>query len=473
MIVRNSIFCSLVIVTIAISRSVTCIGQADGQEAEDPSIVTTELDKYDLVVKMRPILPEITTGDPLRIAIHFEKKTGPIDHSDQVLGPQLFDRVATVDSMDIAIKAPGGKWELFQPDADEDTPARQSSLISDATLLLELMPDKIMSLRMGGQEEFAMPWEWDGELKQGEYQIAVRGTLNLSTRERTVRQRDKPEEKFPATQTEIAFKTKPITVEVARADMRNQTLEELAKAAVEVVKEQPEIEADKLEVQSVESLPIADKDGNRVIRVRANIPKPKPEVGPGGEILIRPVIAGGTGYWQYEVAMTAEGKPATVARWRKGFCVAQGTMISTPDGEVAVEELQSGRQVWSLDIESNSRVAANVLAVLSSRTRETILINENLQVSPDHPVFVASGNNHMWKQAAELQVGETLLHESMRPVKIRSVAPVGGEINVYDVAVDGPHNFFAAGILVHNKSIAWTPKAFVPWYALWNRAPIK
>ena len=43
----------------------------------------------------------------------------------------------------------------------------------------------------------------------------------------------------------------------------------------------------------------------------------------------------------------------------------------------------------------------------------------------------------------------------------------------FDVAVGGPHNFFAGGLLVHNKSIAWTPEAFVPWYALWNRAPVK
>jgi hypothetical protein len=54
------------------------------------------LDKLDLAVKMRPILPEITTGDPLRIALHFEKKDGPIDHSDRELAPQMIDRLTTL-----------------------------------------------------------------------------------------------------------------------------------------------------------------------------------------------------------------------------------------------------------------------------------------------------------------------------------------------------------------------------------------
>ena len=443
------------------------------EEAENPTVVTTALDQLDLVVKMRPILPQITTGDPLRIAIHFEKKTGPVDHSDEALAAQMFDRMGTLASMDIAVKSPEGGWKLLKIDADKDAPPRQSSLVSDATLLLELGPDAVKSLRVGGQEEFTADWEWGEELQAGEYQIAVRGTLQLSTRERTIRRRGEPEEKLPASKTDIDFKTKPITIEVARADMRTQTLEELAEAAIDVVKERDEVKTENLEVIGIESIPIADADGNRVIRVRANIPKPKPRPGPDGGLIIGPVIAGGTGHWQYEVAMTPDGKPATVARWRKGFCVARGTAISTPDGDRAVEDLTSGQQVWSFDVESKQVVTANVLAILTSQTDETILINDQIRVTAEHPVFVTAGRKGTWKPAAQVQVGDQLLTREQKPVEVTSAKTVGGEIEVFDVAVDGPHNFFAGGLLVHNKSIAWTPKAFVPWYALWNRAPIK
>ncbi len=122
---------------------------------------------------------------------------------------------------------------------------------------------------------------------------------------------------FPATETAVPFKTKPISIAVVRADMRSQTLQELAKAAVEEVKKLPEVKEEELTVGGVESLPIADAEGNRVIRVKATVPQPKPRPGPGGGLIIGPVIAGGTGYWQYEVVMSPTGKAVSVARAKR------------------------------------------------------------------------------------------------------------------------------------------------------------
>lgn len=442
--------------------------------AEDPNIVTSELDKLDLVVKMRPILPEITTGDPLRIALHFEKKDGPIDHADQELAPQMIDRLTTLRSLEVAVKAPGGEWAVLNPDATLLPKDRASprSLLSDGTFLFEFGAENLKLLNINGQEELSMPWKF-GMLKPGEYQVALRGTLKLSTPQRKVQQRGQPPMEFPATETAVTFKTKPIGVAVVRADMKSQTLEELAKAAVEEVKKLPAVKEEELTVGGVESIPIADAEGNRVIRVKATIPQPKPLPGPDGGLIIGPVIAGGTGYWQYEVAMSPAGKAVSIARARKGFCVARGTKIATPDGEVAVEELQSGTQVWACDLDEQTLVPATVLAVFSSRAEETILLNGGLRLSADHPVFVRREEASAWKRAAELRENDVMLSQDRQPIRVASVETIGGEIDVFDVAVDGPHNFFAAGLLVHNKSIAWTPQHFVPWYALWNRATVK
>ncbi len=434
-------------------------------EPEDPTIVTSEMDKLDLVVKARPILPAITTGDPMRIAVHFETKGGPIDQSDAEMSGQMFDREATLDSMEFAIKAPGAdKWEVISVDGKADAAPRQTMLMTDGTMLLELGSESIKSLRMNGQQDFALPWKFDGMLKPGMYQIAARGTLNLSTRERTVRHRDKPEEKFPATKTEVAFRTKPISIDVARADMRTQTLDELAEAAVEAVQGHADIEKDNLTVKAVESIPIVDKDGNRVIRVRADLPPLPPDA---------PRIGGGRGYWQYEVAMSPDGKPKTIARWRKGFCVAEGTKISTPDGKVAVEQLRSGALVWAFDRQREQVVAVNVLAVFQSTSDETIRINDDLRTSPDHPLLVKRDGKADWMAAAEVRVGDFLFGEGNQLIEVTSVRTEAGQVELFDVAVDGPHNFFADGVLVHNKSIAWSPQYYLPWYALWNRAPIK
>jgi hypothetical protein len=44
---------------------------------------------------------------------------------------------------------------------------------------------------------------------------------------------------------------------------------------------------------------------------------------------------------------------------------------------------------------------------------------------------------------------------------------VRGALAVYDIAVDEPHNYFAGGILVHNKSRDYSPHLDDPWYQLW------
>jgi hypothetical protein len=42
-----------------------------------------------------------------------------------------------------------------------------------------------------------------------------------------------------------------------------------------------------------------------------------------------------------------------------------------------------------------------------------------------------------------------------------------GPAEVLDLSVDGPHCFFAAGVLVHNKSVAYSPFRHDAWYRVW------
>jgi hypothetical protein len=433
-------------------------------------IVVSEPGELGITTKMRPILPTITASDPLRFALHFEKKDGPIDHSDGELAAQMLDKAATLQTFEIAVKAPGGGWAKLKPDDGKLEP-RPSMLLSDGTFLLELAPEKLRTLNVNGAEDLVLPLKWDDQLKPGVYQIAVRGTLKLSTQARTVQEQGKPPMEFPATTKDLTFTSKPISIKVERADMTNQTLAELEKAAIAALKEQETVKAEKLEVQAIDGLAIADDKGNRVIRVRASIPVEKPKPIDGGGIIIGPDFGGGHGYWQYEVTMDAAGKPVSFARARKGFCVARGTPIATPDGDTTVERLHAGQQVWSYDLASKSLVAATVLGTFQSQTDETLLVNDHLRLTAEHPVYAERDGKAAWYTAASLRVGDLLTNDEARPVRIVSIKNVGGEVEVFDVSVDGPHNFFAAGLLVHNKSIAWTPQHFVPWYSLWNRAP--
>jgi hypothetical protein len=433
-------------------------------------VVAGEPGGLGITAKMRPILPTLAAGDPLRIALHFEKKDGPIDHSDAELAAQMLDKSATLQSFEIAVKAPGGKWQLLKPDEGKLEP-RPSMLYSDGTFLLELTADKLRTLNAAGHEELALPWEWKHQVQPGVYQFAVRGTLKLSTQARTIQERGKPPVALPATTTDIAFKVGPSSIRVERADMKNQSLAELEKAAIAALKEHEAVKAEKLSVGGIDGLAIADAGGNRVIRVRANIPEEASEVGADGGIILRPMIAGGTGYWQYEVTMNPAGKPVSFARARKGFCIARGTHVATPEGRVLVEDLRVGQQVWSYDVDTNSLVPATVLGVFASRSEESLQINNRLRLTAEHPVLAKRDGKTAWRNAGTLRKGDVLIDSRLQPVRITSLKTIGGEVEVFDVAVDGPHNFFAGDLLVHNKSIAWTPQHFVPWYSLWNRAP--
>ncbi|MCA9268497.1 MAG: hypothetical protein KDA41_08495 [Planctomycetales bacterium] len=435
--------------------------------AEQPGVVVSQPSEQGVTAKVRALLPSIAAGDPFRLLLHFETADGPIEASDAKLGSQMIDRSATMASLEVAVKRPGGGWELLKTKPG-DLGKRTQMLYAGGTLILEFGPESLQVLHEQGAAEMTLPWTWAGASEPGDYQVAMRGQLHLETPMQRRQERGKPPVEIPATSTTIEFRTPPLTISVTRADMRNQSLAELAKAAVEAVKEHPSVVEEGLQVQAVEGLPVADADGNRIVCVRVNMPPKAPPAVGGG------LIIGGfdQGYWRYEVAMTPAGKTVGVGRAKKGFCIAKGTTIATPEGDTPVERLHSGQIVWAYRTDSDVKTPATVLGLFAHRVDQTLIVNGVLRVTPEHPVFVRSPfGEPAWKPAGQLRAGDVMLDFQLRPIRVESVVERGGPIDVYDLAVDGPHNFFAAGLLVHNKSIAWTPEHFVPWYSLWNRAP--
>lgn len=129
-------------------------------------------------------------------------------------------------------------------------------------------------------------------------------------------------------------------------------------------------------------------------------------------------------------------------------CVAEGTPVATPAGPRAVETLRVGDAVWAWDGRRATRVAARIASVETAVAEETLRFRERLRVTPEHPLL-ASG---AWIPAAQVEPSALLLRFDGSSVPAGVPESIDGAVRVYDLEVDGPANFFAGGVLVHNKS---------------------
>ena len=142
-------------------------------------------------------------------------------------------------------------------------------------------------------------------------------------------------------------------------------------------------------------------------------------------------------------------------------CFIAGTQVWTPTGPKPIEALQAGDVVWSWDTESNQPVRRTVLQRIVGEALETIRLQAGEQVidgvTEEHPFWVPTV--HAWLNAGTLVAEQEVMcwlgqHEAralplQRPQRTRHEQPVP----VYTLSLDGPeHNFFANGLLAHNKS---------------------
>ncbi|MBL8012209.1 MAG: hypothetical protein JNN05_00030 [Candidatus Omnitrophica bacterium] len=97
-----------------------------------------------------------------------------------------------------------------------------------------------------------------------------------------------------------------------------------------------------------------------------------------------------------------------------------------------------------------AKVTAKVTEMFDGeRAKEYLLINGHLKVTSNHK-FYSKGE---WIEIGKLNVGDSLLDENGNEVVINKIEKVGSQnsIQVYNLEVEGEHNYYADGILVHNK----------------------
>lgn len=150
-----------------------------------------------------------------------------------------------------------------------------------------------------------------------------------------------------------------------------------------------------------------------------------------------------------------------VAACSEESCFAAGTPIETPTGARPIETLREGDIVWSYDLLAGRPVAAPISRTYVHRNalvRDLRLAGGvTLRVTDEHPFFVPGEQRYL--PASELSVGVELASleaTSLSETPVVSSSEQRGRTTVYNIEVAGFHNYFAAGVLVHNKSF-WDP----------------
>jgi hypothetical protein len=134
-----------------------------------------------------------------------------------------------------------------------------------------------------------------------------------------------------------------------------------------------------------------------------------------------------------------------------GSCFAAGTPVTLADGsEKPIEAIAVGDQVLSYDEALGVFAAGTVERTFVHDDTEVLLrVNGVLVTTPNHPFFV----NGKWTLAGELRSGDVLLGVSGQVEQVTTLETLAGPATTYNLEVGPHHDYFAGGVLVHNKII--------------------
>ena len=140
----------------------------------------------------------------------------------------------------------------------------------------------------------------------------------------------------------------------------------------------------------------------------------------------------------------------------KPLCLAEGTPIVTPNGNIAIEEIQEGDRVFAVDGEGRT-VCAAVTSTFQSEASELYHVKlssgDTLTASANHPFFVQKRG---YVEAAQLRAGDVLQSLNGGRIIVEAVQHelLENPCILYNFEVEAPYHCYFAGssrVLVHNE----------------------
>ena len=376
--------------------------------------------KTSLLVFSKPQTRRVAPKDPLGLVLHWETEKGyPVRDAF----PNEWSLQQTFDSMKFLITAPDGTTTTYSTTWKDSLAKRYDyGFYYQPTLFIRIGEAGLWDARgfdglwKGPKPSFA---------KEGVYQVQVEGALHFTTG-------------IP-----LSFSSAAIEVEVSSSAPTMASLE--AKAKEEREKAAPGASwgqrAAMTESGFTAGLVLEDDAGGLFIH--------------SAESML------GFGYTLHTTRFSGDGGFVSHGSQRVGTCVAEGTLVLTEQGPAPIEGLQVGERLWSYDLEAQAPVLSTITEIQEGRAERFVSFG-GLTVTPEHPIFV----DGRWAAAGDVAQQERLLSldgwVTASPLFF-SEAPR----RVFDIDVDTAHNFFAGGVLVHNKDRDYQPWLDDPWLFMW------
>ena len=139
---------------------------------------------------------------------------------------------------------------------------------------------------------------------------------------------------------------------------------------------------------------------------------------------------------------------------KKG-CFTAGTLISTQDGDVPIEDIEEGDLVWAQDPETGEVALKRVVQTFVKETDTILYIKvagEVIEATEQHVFYI---DNVGWIPASMIEEGDVVVLQSGDKSTVEKIDKVvhNEAITVYNFEVEDFHTYFVsdANVLVHNK----------------------
>lgn len=167
-----------------------------------------------------------------------------------------------------------------------------------------------------------------------------------------------------------------------------------------------------------------------------------------------------SGTYELEFHATLTGQwPSTYTEVPDDFtgplCFIAGTKVLSGNEHKNIEDLQVGDFVRAYDTGAKEFVDVSIKHLFKRKVSTYLSIN-GIGATVEHPFFA----NGEWVEAGNLKLGDVLFSEEGKEVIVTEIKTIHKAATVHNIetAIE-PHNYFAGGVLVHNKAKMATPSA--------------